>query len=287
MLTDDHQVFSGSDSAMANLTSLPPELTREIINYLPIQSLLSFGLTSKDNHAIQAVSLSTLQLGVFHSRLSGMISFIESPSKRSSTHSVPVILARNESRTKEQVIRHQNSAVRSVLDRYRHTLRDLELVMWNLTEETSVSLAQLRNLRRLSLRFDHPHTRHRDLDKSFWDTSPCSTAWNNLAALQGKGKSFGRLESLTLERSGITDYQLRQILQNNPRLAELRLQKCLSLTEETFEYLADSALGKRLEVLHVTKTDGEEIDERILKHIARLPKLKASLQTGDAVVHDR
>jgi len=263
---------------MGNLTSLPPELMREIINYLPIPSLLSFGLTSKDNHAIQAVSLSTLQLGVFHSRLSGMISLIESSSKRSSTHSVPIILPRHESRTKEQVIRHQNNTVRSVLDRYRHTLRDLELVMWNLTEATSASLAELRNLRRLSLRFDHPYTRHRDLDKSFWDTSPGSTAWNNLAALRGKGKSFGRLESMNLERSGITDYQLRQILQNNPRLTELRLQKCLSLTEETFEYLGDSNVGKRLEVLHVTRNDSEEIDERILKHIAKLPKLKASLQ---------
>lgn len=270
--------YLGSVRAMPNLTSLPLELTREIINYLPIPSLLSFGLTSKDNHAIQAVSLSTLQLGVFHSHLSGMISFLESSSGRSSIHSVPVTLARNESRTKDQVIRHQNNTVRSVLDRYRHTLRDLELVMWNLTEATSVSLAGLRNLRRLSLRFDHPYTRHRDLDKSFWDTSPGSTVWNNLAALRGKGTSFGRLESLNLERSGITDYQLQQILQNNPRLTELRLQKCLSVTEETFEYLGGSDVGERLEVLHVTKTDSKGIDERVLKHIAKFRKLKASLQ---------
>lgn len=256
------------------------------MNYLPIRSLLSFGLTSKENRAIQVVSLSTLQLGVFHSRLSGMISFIESSSNRSSTRSVPVILARNESRTKEQVIRHQNYTVRSVLDRYRHTLRDLELVMWDLAEATSVALAELRNLRRLSLCFDHPYTRHRDLDKSFWDTSPGSTAWNNLAAQRGKGESFGRLESLNLERSGITDYQLRKVLQNNPRLTDLRLQKCLNITEETFEYLGDSDVGERLEVLHVTKTDSGEIDERVLKHVAKLRKLKASSRTdGRAVFH--
>ena len=259
---------------MTTLTSLPPELTREIINYLPIQSLLSFGLTSKNNHAIQAASLSTLQLGVFHSRLSGMISFIESSSKRSSTHSVPVVLARSESRTKEQVIRHQNDTVREVVDRYQQTLRDLEIVVWDLTEATSISLAQLYNLRRLSLRFDHPFTRHRNLDKSFWDTVLRTTAWNNLASLRGKGKSLGRLESLTLERSGITDYQLRQILEGNPRLTELRLQKCLSLTQETLEYLANSGVGKRLEVLHLTKTGSDAIDERVLKHIANLPNLK-------------
>ena len=56
---------------MATLTSLPPELTREILYYLPIPSLLAFGLTSKMNHAIQSCSLSDLRLGVFHSRLAG------------------------------------------------------------------------------------------------------------------------------------------------------------------------------------------------------------------------
>lgn len=50
------------------------------------------------------------------------------------------------------------------------------------------------------------------------------------------------------------------------------------MTEETFEYLGGSAVGERLEVLHVTKTDSNEIDERVLKHIAKLRKLKVSLQ---------
>lgn len=260
---------------MATLTSLPPELTREILNYLPIRSLLSFGLTSQNNHDIQAASLCTLQLGVFHSRLSGMISLIESSSKRSGTHSVPVVLSKNESRTKEQVLRHQNCIVEGIVDRYQQTLRDLEVVVWDLTDATTASLAQLFNLRRLSLRFDHPYTRHRDLDRSFWDVSPASTAWNNLAAVRGKGKSLGRLETLTLERSGITDYQLQQIIESNPRLTELKLQKCLGLTEETFEYLANSEVGKRLEVLHITKTSSDEIDTRVLKHIAGLRNLKA------------
>ena len=56
---------------MATLSSLPLEITREILQYLPIKSLLHFGLTSHSNHAIQTGSLSSLRLGVFHSRLSG------------------------------------------------------------------------------------------------------------------------------------------------------------------------------------------------------------------------
>ena len=56
---------------MAALSSLPPELLREVLRYLPIRSLLNFGLTSKVNHTLQACSLSILRLGVFHSRLGG------------------------------------------------------------------------------------------------------------------------------------------------------------------------------------------------------------------------
>ncbi len=56
---------------MVTLSSLPPEITREILHHLPIYTLLQFGLTSRLNHTIQACSMSSLRLGVFHSRLGG------------------------------------------------------------------------------------------------------------------------------------------------------------------------------------------------------------------------
>lgn len=264
---------------MATLESLPPEITREIINYLPIRSLLAFGLTCRDNHAIQTAAVCTLQIGIFHSRLSGMVSFIESSPSRDSTYSVPVVLSKGNSRTKEQVLRHQNRIVQAVADRYRHTLRDLEVAIWDIDEATAISLARLRNIRRLSLRLDHPFTRHRDLSKIYWDSAPPSTVWNSLVGLRGKGACFDRLESLNLERAGVTDYQLQRLLERSPRLRELRLQKCTNLTEETFEYLANSDFAKTLEILHFTNTDSEAIDERVLKHLVNMTKLKASQRT--------
>ncbi|KAI9817774.1 MAG: hypothetical protein M1827_000893 [Pycnora praestabilis] len=266
---------------MAPFASLPPELTREVLSYLPIPTLLSFGQTSHNNHLIQTISLSALRLGIFHTRINGLISFMESPtsSQLLAIHSVPIVLKKRASHDKYQIIRNQNSTTRHILTQYSRTLRDLELVLWDLDEGTAKILANMKNLRRLSLRFDHPHTRHVRLPRGYWDESPGSTIWNHFDVDDGTGKgekAFGRLETLTLERSGITDYQLQRILVNNPRIKELRLQKCLNLTEETFEFIAShSPLNQTLETLHFTKSNNHDIDERVLKHIGRLSNLKS------------
>ena len=260
---------------MTTLTSLPPEITREILNYLPIPSLLSFGQTSKTNHTIQQHSLSTLRLGAFHSRLAGMISLMEATADRSCLHSVQMILPKSESRKKDKVIRNQNLRIANVVEKYPHTLRDLEIACWELQESAAAAVAKLRNLKRLSIRLDHPHTRYSGLDASFWETAPGSTAWNLLASKPEKGKAaLGRLQSLSLERAGITDYQLVKILESNPQLTELRLRKCVGLTDKIFKILAEGRVGRGLEVLHFTRCNGEEIDERVLEWIGKIPNLK-------------
>lgn len=45
---------------MAILTSLPPEISREILSYLPISTLLAFDLTSKYNHAFTILLFANL-----------------------------------------------------------------------------------------------------------------------------------------------------------------------------------------------------------------------------------
>ncbi|KAK3178794.1 hypothetical protein OEA41_000931 [Lepraria neglecta] len=261
---------------MTTFTSLPPEITREILHYLPIAALLAFGLTSKTNHSIQQHSLSSLRLGVFNSRLGGMISLMEATADRSCLHSVQMILPKSECRKKDKVIRNQNLRIANVVEKYTHTLRDLEIACWELQESAAMSLAQLKNLKRLSIRLDHPHTRFSGLEPSFWETAPGSPVWNLLASKKGeKGKSaLGRLQSLNLERAGITDYQLAKILESNPNIRELSLRKCVNLTDKIFKILAEGKVGRKLEVLHFTKCCGVEIDERVLDHIGRLPNLK-------------
>lgn len=259
---------------MPNFTSLPPELIREVVSYLPIASLLAFGLTSKEHHAIQCCSLSTLRLGVFPSRIAGIISLMEAAPEVSALHSVQTILPKSQAHTKDMIIRNQNAVVQKVVDNHRRTLRDLEIALWDLKKPSACSVSRLVNLRRLSIRLDHPHTRHAKVDRDFWEISPVSTVWNNFFARPDGRKVFGRLQSLNLERAGITDFQLQQVLKNNPMILDLRLRKCLVLTRETFGYLARDEINKRLETLHFTWHKGDEIDDGILDYIEKLPNLK-------------
>lgn len=259
---------------MPTLAALPPEIIREVVSYLPISSLHAFGLTSKINHAIQCCSVTTLRLGVFPSRLAGMISLMEAAADYSFIRSVQMVLSKSQARSKDMIIRNQNFAVQKVVNKHRHTLRELEIALWDLQKSSAISVAGLKNLRRLSIRLDHPHTRHSDVDRHFWDSSPSSTIWNGFCSKLSEMKALGRLQSLNLERAGITDFQLQQILESNPLIKDLRLRKCLVLTRETFEYLARNEIGKRLEILHFTCHGEDAIDDDILDYIGDLIHLK-------------
>lgn len=90
---------------------------------------------------------------------------------------------------------------------------------------------------------------------------------------------MGRLQSLTLERAGITDYQLAKVIESNPELTELRFKKCFNLTYKAFKNLSESKIGPQLETLHFTWSDNDKIDERVLDCIAKMPKLEVCLRS--------
>lgn len=183
---------------------------------------------------------------------------------RSCLHSVNIVLPKHESRTKDKVIYNQNSRAREIVFKYQHTLRSLEIALWELQEISANSVAQLKNLQKLSVRLDHPYTRYPGIEPQFWDTSLGSTVWNTLASRPGKTTALGSLRSLNLERAGITDYQLARIVESNPKLTELRLSKCFNLTTKTFKFLVESSVGRQLRVLHFTKCASNQIDGSIL-----------------------
>ena len=257
---------------MSSISLLPPEILREVLQYLPVSTLLAFGCTSKYHHAIQSISLSKLRVGVFASRINAMIGLLDAHDDQSKVHNVQIVLPKKDGRSKKMVIRNQNKLIFNIVSKYQHTLRDLEVTLWDL-QCAAESIAKVRNLRSLSIRLDHPHTRYADIGRSFWKDAPGSTVWNTLCG-KGKGsKVFGRLESFNLERSGITDYQLQCILEENPHITQLRLRKCFGLTEDFFRNLARSDLGKSLRLLHFTQNTVDWVDERVLKYVKGLPSL--------------
>ena len=190
--------------------------------------------------------------------------------------SVQMVLPKEEARTKDQVIGNQNLRIRKIVDHYQGTLRELDIALWELQESSASSIARLKNLKCLSIRLDHPHTRYAGIDSEFWRTSRASTVWNLLGTRSGKARALGRLRSLNLERAGITDYQLAKILESNPQLTDLRLRKCITLTDKVFQVLVGSMTAQILETLHFTQSDADEIDNRILVHISKLSNLKVN-----------
>ncbi|KAI9771870.1 MAG: hypothetical protein M1840_001640 [Geoglossum simile] len=291
-----------------SLTNLPPELHHLILSHLSPPCLLAYGLTCRANYALHGPSLTALTLGVFHSRISSLISFLHlssaaaatssgccggytsslsSPSSSSSSstsHSVCVLLKKRESRSRVVVTARQNAIVSSVLRRYKY-IQTLDLLLWDLKSCTTLAISGLYALRSLTIRLDHPYIRHPDLPKTHWETCVPGTLWNWLSSALAPphGSDGGRkrkpmggvLQSVHLERCGITDYQLECLLADHPHIHTIHLQKCLILTEELFEALTRSAfLPSTLKVLVFTDSSSEGINERIYPYISELKALK-------------
>ncbi|OCK77631.1 hypothetical protein K432DRAFT_384527 [Lepidopterella palustris CBS 459.81] len=64
----------------STLLNLPPELLLHILSFLPIQALLKFSQTSRSAHALATSSLHTLSLGIYTTRIAGVISRLGSTS---------------------------------------------------------------------------------------------------------------------------------------------------------------------------------------------------------------
>jgi hypothetical protein len=154
------------------------------------------------------------------------------------------------------------------------SLVELEFMAYDLNIQGATALAShCHKLRHLGLRFEHPHIWDGMLSRSFWmQPAPGSTAWNALIGVGELGKHIGLkgLESLVLERAGITPWQLRMLVKRNPKLRDLRLRTCSAVQPEFLNWLGgtdadsegdrledgDTAPGALLEVLQLENCDG-------------------------------
>ncbi|MCJ1445264.1 MAG: hypothetical protein MMC23_005769 [Stictis urceolatum] len=284
---------------MASVDSLPTELLHQICTFLPTPDLLSFGASSRLHHALSLMTLHTLRLGIFPSRIHGLASSLSCPipETASSAEPINIVLPKGQSRSKDCVIRNQNRKAARILSLHGRSLRDLELAIWSLEKPATDQIAKLARLRHLSIRLDHPHTRHRDLRPNHWREAERSTVWNSFfgdpkerpatdslpAEPTSQGRSsnqiqsrpvFGELRTVTLERAGITDWQLQRLLEENPGVEELYLRKCTILTEDFFAWLAGSSFSQRLRVLRFECCDTETIDARIVPYLEALVGLE-------------
>jgi hypothetical protein len=134
----------------------------------------------------------------------------------------------------DQTIRAQNKAFAEILSRYGQSLEDLAFLAYDLNDEGAIALGTScgAKLRRLALRFEHPYIRDISVSQKYWNTpAPGSPMWNDLIGIGRlkRGGSITNLESLVLERAGITPWQLRMLVKRNKRLRVLKLRTCAAI----------------------------------------------------------
>ncbi|QKX52986.1 uncharacterized protein TRUGW13939_00057 [Talaromyces rugulosus] len=143
----------------------------------------------------------------------------------------------------EQTIRAQNEKFSQMVYRYGASLMELEFLAHDLSNEGAMALGAScgSKLRHLGLRFQHPHVRDGCLISGrYWaNPAPASSAWNYLIGIGPGAKeiSMSNLESLVLERAGITPWQLRMLIKRNRTLEVLKLRTCAAVKPEFVNWL--------------------------------------------------
>jgi hypothetical protein len=192
----------------------------------------------------------------------------------------------------EQTVQAQNKVLARLVDRYGPSLVKLEFMAYDLNVDGAKALGtRCRHaLRYLALRFEHPHIRDGPMRPTAWYyPAPGNTAWNLLAGI-GNPKDIGvtGLETLILERSGITPWQLAMLVAKNPRLRVLKLRTCRGAQPEFLNWLGGVqkdkngavierqrlAPGAKLEVLWLENCHGllsHPIDEQKGKQLPDNP----------------
>lgn len=172
------------------------------------------------------------------------IEYLESSRKPGSSR--PRIPTLTPAQYREQLFALQNRLACSVLATSALAkLRTLSLHLYEVTspELTNLLATSFDGLQNLHLNFSHPYLHDTCLPARYW-TSPIflkgSPIWNSLAGLgdqHAASLKLRSLETLTVERAGITSVQLRKWIAQNPRLRQLVLRNVLGVDREFVDWL--------------------------------------------------
>lgn len=161
----------------------------------------------------------------------------------------------------ERTVRAQNKTFAEIVRRYGHSLDELEFLAYNINEEGTMAIGTScgSRLRHLALRFEHPFVKDTSLPYGYW-TAPAqgSTAWNSLIGIGPvkRGLNIINLESLVLERAGITPWQLRMLVERNPRLKVMKLRTCAAVQPEFVNWLGGISDSD-------SEDKGDDVDKKV------------------------
>jgi hypothetical protein len=268
------------------ISSLPPEVLHEILTYLPIETLLIFGRTSKRNYSAATQALQNLRLAILPRQMHGTLAFLstttfeeidtdvgdvayDNPCRNQVLVTSPLPSSFNETRSRtkrpagptpaqhrEKLIQLQNALACSVLSTPTLvSLTSFSLYIYHIISPalTEILATSFPNLKELRLNFHHPYLHDSCLPAQYW-SNPIylepSPIWNALAGIGDRHNAslrLQKLEKLTLERAGINSYQLQRWVERNPNLKELRLRNVLGVDLEFVQWLGRHHSGTDLE----------------------------------------
>ncbi|KAG9187746.1 hypothetical protein G6011_05617 [Alternaria panax] len=243
-----------------HLLDLPTEILNQILTSLSTSSLLRFSETSHHARTFVNANLRTLSLGIaplnppFFNLLEHDQSINKTIGITSTKRPYAIWLRIPKAQVDEYwaLLNFQSALVTSILKRHGAMLQNLEISVWALTLPMARAIANLRALRRFSLRIERavngPRSRiavEREEQGRAWELLTKSTpVW-----------SCG-LMRLELENCDLETEQLAALLKDSWRCEELGLDLCRYLGKSLWTWLMEWKGRDKLRVLDVSHCGG-------------------------------
>ncbi|KAF2192544.1 hypothetical protein K469DRAFT_313606 [Zopfia rhizophila CBS 207.26] len=295
-----------------SLLNCPPELLINILAFLPIQALLKFSQTCRYSHALASSSLHTLSLGIYPTRVAGIISrlgathypqpkeirsafsSLELPSPTSNStwsstevdylaepealieddpYKVSVLIPEAQEYDYMTLLAFHTALTKSVLVRHCN-VRHLDLSLWTLSTPIAKALSGLPALRALSLRIEgFPHVRAVPRSRGAAQRGEQRAAWELLA---NEAVWAPRLSALRIEGGELSTKQLTVLMSKSRWCREIWLCKCNMIGKYVWSFLGSEWEGRAaLRILGIIRCGGQ-LDEEVLDIIGKLDGLQVS-----------
>ncbi|KAF1833777.1 hypothetical protein BDW02DRAFT_622729 [Decorospora gaudefroyi] len=264
-------------SSQPHILSLPTEVLHQILQPLPIPSLLAFSSTCHHAHHLATTNLHTLSLGIRP--------LATPPTHNPGPYEIWLRIPKTHAYDYTTLFNFQSALFSSILGRHGALLQHLDLCIWALTGPMGHAIANLSALRTLGLRVENAAYGRALPPRACvaLERSEQAKAW---AVLSRSAVWRERLLCLRLENVEVGVEALAGVLAEARCCREVRLRGCRFLGRELWGVLGSGrwAGGDSLRVLGVADC-GLVLGEEAWEGIGRLGALRC-LDLGDCQAVD-
>ena len=245
---------------------LPPEIILQILESLPITSLVQFAQTSKYARSLAYSNIQDLSLAIYPShRISWQNKLFAARHKPKHALNAAIQIPRAWEFDYSTLIKFHDSIIASVLTRHACALQRLDLTLWRMSEPIAEAISQLPVLRELSVSIESLQV----ISRAYMSMQRKEevTAWSRLAS---NTAYMGSVDTLIINNAEINTAQLSDLINRAERLSELRLSTCNMMTSEIWH----TANLHRLRHLSLTDCLNVHVNEAAVDTISKMNRLQ-------------